>query len=188
MRVHRGEHARSYVVLPNHVAQDRRLSFTARGLLADLLSRPDGWREDCRMIADSSPQGRTAVSRALRELREAGYYRIERIRQDDGTFLTVTHIHDAPYSGEPVPPITVIPGSGRRASDSSGRNPVKDVGKVPSLPPQRGSGDVPQTEQRAGRVDDSSAATVQTRPAEASDPETRDAVGLCPLRWCTGSA
>ncbi|WP_335983864.1 hypothetical protein [Streptomyces sp. CA2R106] len=34
--------------MPNTLLQDRRLSYTARGLLADLLSRPDGWREDGR--------------------------------------------------------------------------------------------------------------------------------------------
>ncbi|MFF9350849.1 hypothetical protein [Streptomyces sp. NPDC014734] len=34
------------------------MSCTARGLLADLLSRPDGWSEDGRRMADTSTQGR----------------------------------------------------------------------------------------------------------------------------------
>ncbi|MDH6127955.1 hypothetical protein [Kitasatospora sp. GP82] len=61
MRVHRTEHVRHFTVLPNGLLQDRRLSYTARGLLTDLLSRPDGWREDGRHMADSSPQGRGAI-------------------------------------------------------------------------------------------------------------------------------
>ncbi|MFD5438556.1 hypothetical protein ACFWJ4_41215 [Kitasatospora sp. NPDC127067] len=58
MQIHRSAHVRAFTVLPNGLLQDRRLSYTARGLLADLLSRPDGWREDGRQMADSSPQGR----------------------------------------------------------------------------------------------------------------------------------
>ena len=88
MQIHRSRHARGFTVLPNAVLQDRRLSYTARGLLADLLSRPDGWREDGRRMADTSPQGRLAVAKALRELTEFGYYRVERVRQPDGTFVS----------------------------------------------------------------------------------------------------
>lgn len=85
MQIHRSAHARSFTVLPNGLLQDRRLSFTARGLLADLLSRPDGWREDGRHMADTSPQGRGTVRRALKELADAGYYRVVRVRRPDGT-------------------------------------------------------------------------------------------------------
>ena len=81
MQIHRIRHARGFTVLPNTLLQDRRLSYTARGLLADLLSRPDGWREDGRHMADTSPQGRLAVAKALRELTAFGYYRVERVRR-----------------------------------------------------------------------------------------------------------
>ncbi|MEU8514194.1 hypothetical protein AB0C76_21765 [Kitasatospora sp. NPDC048722] len=47
-------------MLPNAVLQYRKPSYTARGLLVDLLSRPDGWREDGRHTAATSPQGRGA--------------------------------------------------------------------------------------------------------------------------------
>jgi hypothetical protein len=57
MQIHRTRHTRGFTVLPNTLLQDRRLSYTTRGLLADLLSRPDGWREDGRHMADSSPLG-----------------------------------------------------------------------------------------------------------------------------------
>ncbi|WP_329134619.1 hypothetical protein OG552_19440 [Streptomyces sp. NBC_01476] len=75
MQIHRSRHERGFTVLPNTLLQDRRLSYTARGLLADLLSRPDGWREDGRHMADTSPHGRLTVAKALRELTAAGYYR-----------------------------------------------------------------------------------------------------------------
>ncbi|MDR3084363.1 MAG: helix-turn-helix domain-containing protein, partial [Streptomyces sp.] len=79
MHVHRSAHARNFTVLPNVVLQDRQLSYTARGLLVDLLSRPEGWREDGRQMADSSPQGRRAIYRALKELVRAGYYRVVKV-------------------------------------------------------------------------------------------------------------
>jgi len=102
MRVHRTEHPRNYTLLPNCVAQNRRLSYTARGVHADLISRPDGWREDARTLADSSPQGRGAVRRALKELEAAGLYRVEKIRLSDGTLRTVTHVYDIPQQVAPT--------------------------------------------------------------------------------------
>jgi hypothetical protein len=133
MQIHRSRHARGFTVLPNAALQDRRLSYTARGLLADLLSRPDGWREDGRHMADTSPQGRIAVAKALRELAKFGYYRIERVRQPDGTFVTETHVYDTPQVG----PAAVPPGSGRSAAAIRDASPAKDRGKEPTLPAQR---------------------------------------------------
>nr|WSX78507.1 hypothetical protein OH826_34465 [Streptomyces sp. NBC_00899] len=133
MQIHRIRHARGFTVLPNALLQDRRLSYTARGLLADLLSRPDGWREDGRHMADTSPQGRLAVAKALRELTAFGYYRVERVRRPDGTFVSETHVYDIPQVG----PGAVRPGSGRPADGARDAHPVKDRGKEPTLPAQR---------------------------------------------------
>jgi hypothetical protein len=133
MQIHRIRHARGFTVLPNALLQDRRLSYTARGLLADLLSRPDGWREDGRHMADTSPQGRLTVAKALRELTAFGYYRVERVRRPDGTFVSESHVYDSPQVG----PGAVRPGSGRAAIADRDAHPVKDRGKEPTLPAQR---------------------------------------------------
>ncbi|MEU1508631.1 hypothetical protein [Kitasatospora sp. NPDC005748] len=135
MRVHRTEHVRSFTVLPNGLLQDRRLSYTARGLLADLLSRPDGWREDGRHMADSSPQGRGAIRKALKELTEAGYYRVEKIRMPDGTIRTETHVYDTPQ-------LTALPGvtrpvSGEASTGRAGVPLVKNRYQEPTLPAEQ---------------------------------------------------
>ncbi|WP_406088709.1 hypothetical protein [Kitasatospora purpeofusca] len=130
MRVHRSAHVRNFTVLPNAVLQYRRLSYTARGLLADLLSRPDGWREDGRHMADSSPQGRGAIRKALRELTDAGYYRVEKIRMPDGTIRTETHVYDTPWS----PPDATRPAPGGAGAGRADGPPVKNRHKEPSLP------------------------------------------------------
>ncbi|WP_231873190.1 MULTISPECIES: hypothetical protein [Kitasatospora] len=96
-------------MLPNAMLQYRYLSYTARGLLADLLSRPDGWREDGRHMADTSPQGRGAIRKALKELTDAGFYRVEKIRMPDGRIVSEIHVYDTPQ----LPP---LPGATRPVS------------------------------------------------------------------------
>ncbi|MEU3564109.1 MULTISPECIES: hypothetical protein [unclassified Kitasatospora] len=133
MQIHRSAHVRAFTVLPNGLLQDRRLSYTARGLLADLLSRPDGWREDGRQMADSSPQGRGAVRRALKELKDAGYYRVDRVRMADGTVRSEAHVFDTPQPEPAVP----RPASGGRGTGITVTPPVKDPGQEPTLPDER---------------------------------------------------
>jgi hypothetical protein len=178
--------------------QDRRLSYTARGLLADLLSRPDGWREDGRRMADTSTQGRLAVAKALRELTAFGYYRVERVRQPDGTFVSQAHVYDTPQVG----PSAVRPGSGRLADGTRDAHPVKDRGKEPSLPRQRTAANAVPGAQTGGRrkitLAGSTAVPPDTAMGEAAallhrvtaaEPRLRvgvaEAVALAPLvaRW-----
>jgi hypothetical protein len=135
MQIHRSRHTRGFAVLPNTLLQDRRLSYTARGVLVDLLSRPDGWSEDGRRMAATSPQGRHAVAKALRELTAFGYYRVERLRRADGTFVSEVHVFDTPQ----VAPDATRPGPGAAESEDRGANPVKDRGKEPTLPDRRPS-------------------------------------------------
>ncbi|MFE2345713.1 hypothetical protein [Kitasatospora cineracea] len=118
-------------MLPNAMLQYRQLSYTARGLLADLLSRPDGWREDGRHMADTSPQGRGTIRKALKELTEAGFYRVEKIRMPDGTIVTETHVYDTPQL--PPPPGATRPVSGGSTTGGADALP-KDRYQEPSLP------------------------------------------------------
>ncbi|MDR3079895.1 MAG: hypothetical protein LBV60_03035 [Streptomyces sp.] len=147
MRVHRSAHARCFTVLPNAMLQYRQLSYTARGLLADLLSRPDGWREDGRHMADTSPQGRGAVRKALKELTDAGFYRVEKIRMPDGTIVSEIHVYDTPQ--RPLLPGATRPVSGGSATGGADVLP-KDRYQEPSLPaeqtdePEAASGPEPQ--------------------------------------------
>ena len=91
----------------NEVARDSRLSYKARGILIEILSRPDNWETSADALAASGPDGRTAVLSGLRELREAGYLETTRQRLEDGTFNTVSIVYDtpqieAPESGYPT--------------------------------------------------------------------------------------
>ncbi|WP_405583310.1 hypothetical protein [Streptomyces sp. NBC_01190] len=176
MQIHRSRHTRGFTVLPNTLLQDRRLSYTARGLLADLLSRPDGWSEDGRRMADTSPQGRLAVAKALRELAAFGYYRVDKIRRADGTFISESHVYDLP---QPTPDLT-RPGSGAAPAGGRGTNPVKGRGKVPTLPAQRPSlldapANLPSTGEE-GRKQITSIRTDADHPTGPVDEAVREAV------------
>ncbi|MFI6445387.1 hypothetical protein [Kitasatospora sp. NPDC050543] len=180
MRVHRSAHVRDFTVLPNGFLQARRLSYTARGLLADLLSRPDGWREDARQMADSSPQGRGAIRRALKELTEAGYYRVDKVRMSDGTVRSESHVFDLPQLMAPgvARPVPGEAGAGRADTPL-----VKNRVEEPSLPVER-AGDTGQTTGVPG--DEQTRAAVATlyrvtRPEPRLHIGEAEAVRLAPL-------
>ncbi|MGA5704573.1 hypothetical protein [Peterkaempfera bronchialis] len=131
LRIHRSPHPSNFVIIPNELAQNRAITYTARGLLVDLLSRPDDWRETCRQMADSSPQGRKALAAALDELRVWGYYRVEVVRLPNGRVRSEAHVFDRRQFGG-VPGAT-MPGSGEPESADYDVLP-KDMVKVPSPP------------------------------------------------------
>ena len=81
--IHRSHHAQQYVVVPNAIARNARLSFTARGLLAMLLSLPPEWHVTTDMLAEDNPDSRTAIRKAMAELRELGYVEVHH-EQDGG--------------------------------------------------------------------------------------------------------
>ncbi|MFG2841671.1 hypothetical protein ACGF12_00640 [Kitasatospora sp. NPDC048296] len=172
MRVHRSAHVRNFTVLPNCMLQYRQLSYTARGLLADLLSRPDGWREDGRHMADTSPQGRGAIRKALKELTGAGFYRVEKIRMPDGTIRTETHVYDTPQLA--LPGVT-RPVSGEATTGGTDALP-KDRHQEPSLPTGPANGQATTdgaVEEPGGREEDRQ----ETKDAPAvPDEQLREAV------------
>ncbi|MGW6915994.1 hypothetical protein ACWGB8_19580 [Kitasatospora sp. NPDC054939] len=137
MQIHRSAHERAFTVLPNGLLQNRGLSYTARGLLADLLSRPDGWREDGRQMADSSPQGRAAIRRAIKELTQEGHYRVVVVRLPDGTLRSEVHVYDVPWGGRggwgAVPGVEP-PEAGGGSAGPRVAPEVKDREKEPTLP------------------------------------------------------
>ncbi|MEV7182129.1 hypothetical protein [Kitasatospora sp. NPDC093679] len=164
--------------MPNVALQDRRLSYTARGLLVDLLSRPDGWRDDGRTMADSSVQGRRAVAKALRELTEAGYYWVVRHQGEDGRWYSAAHLYDAPQQ---VAPGADVPGPRRPDSgDRDGCSKNRDKEPTLPVPPLE---PVPAEPERAGpeRTEPAPAEPAPAagkQAAERSDDRTDEAVSV----------
>ena len=86
----------NFSIISNAVIRDTRLSYRARGVLLDILSRPDNWRVSADSLARTGSEGRHAILTALKELREVGYMRTEKLRKDNGQFETVSIVYDTP--------------------------------------------------------------------------------------------
>ncbi|MFD5146228.1 helix-turn-helix domain-containing protein [Streptomyces sp. NPDC058401] len=142
MRVHISPRKRAFTVLGNELVRDRRLSFTARGILCYLLSLPDGAREDVRTLADNHPGvGRRGVSKAVDELVRYGYYARRTVRDPvTGHVHTETFVSDTPPTEDrPQPPGASpdpTPGTGEGKTGRAGASPqgTKSPGEEPSLP------------------------------------------------------
>ncbi|MFI5865245.1 helix-turn-helix domain-containing protein [Streptomyces sp. NPDC051546] len=152
MRIHISPRKRAFTVLGNEVVRDRRLSFTARGILCYLLSLPDGAREDVRTLADNHPGvGRRGVSKAVDELVRYGYYARRTVRDPvTGHVHTETFVSDTPptedrpqppgvdpgHGPDPDPDPVPIPGTGEGKAGRAGASPqgTKTPGEEPSLP------------------------------------------------------
>ncbi|GGP84407.1 helix-turn-helix domain-containing protein [Streptosporangium pseudovulgare] len=141
MRIHRSKRSAFFTVIGNEVLRDRRLSLTARGLLAYLLSLPDGTRQDIRTLAAENSEGKTAIAAAMRELIQHGYMTRNRVRSDTGRVSTVVDVYDTPQTGEnaefpQVAPKPDAPDTGEPNTGASGTTPkgVKNQEKETNPP------------------------------------------------------
>lgn len=72
--------------IPKDVAENSRLSFQARGVMAYLIGKPTGWRINVWDLVKRSPHGKTFIRSILNELRVLGYMKLEQRRNECGEF------------------------------------------------------------------------------------------------------
>lgn len=118
----RVEHKARYTVIADASLKDERLSFRATGVLAYLLSLPDGADISGRRLCLAKKEGRDAVMSALKELEEAGYLRRDRTQEADGTWSTLCTLVESPSPENPDPVTENPPGE---ASDFQSPSPEK---------------------------------------------------------------
>lgn len=76
--------SRDYTQLPNAWLRDGRLSYRARGVLAEIMTNRDGWDISEEKLVQNGPEGRKAIRAAIKELVEHGYLRREVIVKEGG--------------------------------------------------------------------------------------------------------
>jgi hypothetical protein len=84
--IFRSDPEHGYTKLSNAMLQDSRLSYDTRGLLAELLSRPDDWEITVISIVKRGGAGRDKVYRMFKELHGLGYAKVDQDRNDGGKF------------------------------------------------------------------------------------------------------
>lgn len=101
--------ADNFTSVANEAVRDSSLSFKARGILVYLMSHSDGWQINVSYLAKSGNCGRDAVLSGLKELREAGYLEMTKVRNERGQLSNWEYsVSDYPQSDNP----TVVPQSG----------------------------------------------------------------------------
>ncbi|MFE6066953.1 helix-turn-helix domain-containing protein [Streptomyces sp. NPDC056525] len=156
MQIHRiPNHDREFVIIANKAIQDRRLSHTARGILALVLSLPDGARENVRTLSDNYPQGRSAVAKAVAELRRLGYW-VTTTARDDETNQIVSSVDVYELPPQASFPVPTHPVTGPVDTRNPGTSPYgekdssKDGEKNPPFPPAEDKPQAPEADGEGG--------------------------------------
>ena len=96
-----------YFVAPNEPFNNESLSWEARGIIAYLLSKPDGWEVRTKDLVRRGPAGRDKVRRVLAELEEHGYLHRYQGRQVSGSFDGwITEVYESPTLNPHFSPVT----------------------------------------------------------------------------------
>ncbi|MGI5481612.1 hypothetical protein [Streptomyces lavendofoliae] len=134
MRVYRTAPTRAFTTFSNALLRDATISWCAVGLLAYLVSLPNGARASIRKLSEQRKEGRDRIGAALRELEEARYLRRLTRRDRTGRLRTEYEVFDTPYDPEapapaeapaagPVPRTVGNPASGAPGDGAPGPLP-----------------------------------------------------------------
>lgn len=94
-------HRRKFTIIADAALRDTRLSFRATGVLAYLLSFPDGYEVSARRLTAVKAEGRDAILTALDELQTAGYLHRDRAQLEDGRWTTTVTVQELPTPENP---------------------------------------------------------------------------------------
>lgn len=121
--IFRSQLSRDFTTLPNAMLRDKALSFRARGVLAMVLSNSNEWEVTKAWLNEQGPEGRDAIVTALNELREAGYCKVRKEREEGKFSRTVWEFYDCRQdevsnSPQPEKPATVKPAPVKPATEN----------------------------------------------------------------------
>lgn len=118
-----------FAMIANAALEDESLTWRARGVLAYLLSRPEGWSTSAERLAGQSPkgkEGRDSMRAVLKELEDAGYLVREKVQDERGRWSTGMVVYDFPAKTSAEPPIvdsTITPEPPTLVDSKNGGSP-----------------------------------------------------------------
>ena len=109
VRIHRSRLGDHFTQIPDETLRDERLSYVARGVLCELLSRPEDWDTTADQMAayarikrGGDGEGRRTIRGAFAELRAAGYMITMRVPRPGGQWGSEVHVYDQPQADVPA--------------------------------------------------------------------------------------
>jgi len=120
------------IEIPKETALDPKLDIKAKGVLMIVLALPPWWKIRRKHLFTLGPDCRTAVTKAMERLREAGYMRWKPARRVNGKYvplkIQVRDSLDLPWCKKPVSEIDTGTSVGNRHSNyPSDSNPAAGV-------------------------------------------------------------
>jgi hypothetical protein len=96
--IRRSEHSadKKFTLVNRSLAQNKSLSFQARGLLLYVLSKPSKWQAKDLDLQQQGHIGKKALAGIIQELKDAGYLRRTMERKRDGTIHYITEVFEEP--------------------------------------------------------------------------------------------
>jgi hypothetical protein len=104
LKIRRSKPVDNFTIIPNAALRDERLTFCARGVLAELLSHSDVWETNADAMSERARnlrgdvvgEGRRGLRSAFAELEAAGYIIRRKEQAARGRFVTVLEVYDVP--------------------------------------------------------------------------------------------
>lgn len=103
MSVFRINKTKDYTVMSNSHLKEKEMSLKAKGLLSVMLSLPDTWDYSINGLVAISKENQTAIENTLKELKEFGYLRVDKImpnKSKSGRIEYVYNIFENPQKQE----------------------------------------------------------------------------------------
>ena len=96
MPIIRNSKISNYTKIDNYLFQDKKLSLKAKGLLSLILSLNDNWSFSVNGLTKICLEQKTAIKRALDELKLNGYLKIQKLKDDRGKFYYYYTFYERP--------------------------------------------------------------------------------------------
>lgn len=88
---------KNFTKIRNTLMDNPNLSLIAKGLWAFVMTKPDTWVITSRGLASQSKESRNTIMGALKELEDAGYFKLGQRHQKDGKWSTSESVmYDTP--------------------------------------------------------------------------------------------
>ena len=101
MAIFRTHKNQNYTVMSNYHLKDKNMSLKAKGLLSVMLSLPDDWDYSLAGLIAICKENETAVKSALKELKDFGYIRIDKLMPNEtesGRIEYVYNVYEQPQN------------------------------------------------------------------------------------------